>query len=151
MSETDAPRLTWQGSIHEGIPVATEKLDACIDFYTKVLDLKLLPRPKALDDLGPGAWLGDDRDNVQFHLIANDVALKPAEDANVEPAGRHTAWRIGDVDAFRGRMRALGIRFRGDLEPARRAPALRHRSAGPYLGVPGSARLPVNRRDPAHP
>ena len=111
MSETDAPRLTWQGSIHEGIPVATENLDACIDFYTKVLDLKLLPRPKALDDLGPGAWLGDENDNVQFHLIANDVALKPSEDANIEPAGRHTAWRIGDVDAFRGRMRALGIDF----------------------------------------
>ena len=113
MSETrtDAPQLSWLGSIHEGIPVQTENLDACIDFYTKVLDLKLLPRPKALDDLGPGAWLGDENDNVQFHLIANDVALKPAEDANIEPAGRHTAWRIGDVEAFRGRMRALGIHF----------------------------------------
>ncbi len=105
------PALKYLGSIHEGIPVATEKLEACIKFYTEVLGLKLLPRPKALDELGPGAWLGDDDDTVQFHLIANDGALKPSEDASIQPAGRHTAWRIDDADAFRDRMNALGIPF----------------------------------------
>lgn len=105
------PALTFTGSIHEGIPVATENLDACIEFYTEVLGLKLLPRPPALDKFGPGAWLGDEDDTVQFHLIANDGALKPGPGAKIQPAGRHTAWRIADVDAFRARMRALGVHF----------------------------------------
>ena len=50
----DVPALSFLGFIHEGVPVATENLDACIEFYIEVLGLKLLPRPKALDDLGPG-------------------------------------------------------------------------------------------------
>ncbi|MEC7490696.1 MAG: VOC family protein [Pseudomonadota bacterium] len=105
------PRLMFTGSIHEGIPVATEKLEACIKFYTEVLGLKLLPRPPALDELGAGAWLGDQDDTVQFHLIANDEALVPGDGAKIEPAGRHTAWRIADVDAFRERMNALNVPF----------------------------------------
>ena len=63
-TKTDAPALQFGGSIHEGIPVSTEKLDECIKFYTEVLGLKLLPRPKALDQFGPGAWLGDEDDTV---------------------------------------------------------------------------------------
>ena len=110
-AQATAPALRFMGFIHEGVPVATENLAACIAFYTDVLGLKLLPRPKALDDLGPGAWLGDDDDTVQFHLFANDQTLRPDDDARVEPAGRHTAWRIRDVDAFRARMRALDIPF----------------------------------------
>lgn len=108
----DIPKLGFTGSIHEGIPVATEKLDECIKFYIDVLGLKLLPRPPALDELGPGAWLGDEEDTVQFHLIGNDrTKVIPKSDARIEPDGRHTAWRIKDVDAFRARMTALGIEF----------------------------------------
>ena len=107
----EVPELAFLGSIHEGIPVATGKLDDCIKFYIEILGLKLLPRPKALDKFGPGAWLGDEDDTVQFHLISNDDTLVPGEDARIEPAGRHTAWRIQDVDAFRNRMRSLGIPF----------------------------------------
>ena len=110
-TQTDIPPLRFHGFIHEGIPVASENLDACIKFYTEVLGLKLLPRPKALDELGPGAWLGDEHDTVQFHLISNDGALKPAEDERIQPAGRHTAWRIDNADDFRARMTALGIHF----------------------------------------
>ena len=58
------PKLKWVGSMHEGIPVATDNLDACIKFYTEVLGLKLLARLKALDKFGPGAWLGDEDDSV---------------------------------------------------------------------------------------
>ncbi|MGE0748232.1 MAG: VOC family protein [Rhodospirillales bacterium] len=111
MAGQDVPALRFVGVIHEGIPCATKNLEACVKFYTEVLGLKLLPRPKALDELGPGAWLGDEEDNVQFHLIANDPTLKPGPEAKVEPAGRHTAWRIRDVDAFRARMRTLGVPF----------------------------------------
>ena len=71
------PKLKWVGSMHEGIPVATDNLDACIKFYPEVLGLKLLVRPKALDKLGQGAWLGVEDDTVQFHPIANDNTLIP--------------------------------------------------------------------------
>lgn len=107
----DVPALKFVGSVHEGIPVASNKLEECIAFYTDVLGLKLLPRPAALDRIAGGAWLGDVDDTVQFHLIANDDTLMPGKDAKVEPAGRHTAWRVADIDAFRDRLRALDVRF----------------------------------------
>jgi catechol 2,3-dioxygenase-like lactoylglutathione lyase family enzyme len=111
-AEKSVPALTFLGVIHEGIPVSRKNLEACVAFYREVLGLKLLPRPKALDDMGvPGAWMGDAHDRVQFHLIAKDDELRPGEGAKIAPAGRHTAWRIADVEAFRGRMRALGIPF----------------------------------------
>ncbi len=105
----DAPKLQFVGAIHEGIPVANERLDACIAFYRDVFGLKVIPRPKALDELGRGAWLTDENETVQFHLIANDAAIKPGPTASIEPAGRHTAWRIKDAAAFRARMDALGV------------------------------------------
>lgn len=106
-----APKLEFTGSIHEGIPVATERLEACIAFYRDVLGLKVIPRPPALDKLGKGAWLTDEDERVQFHLIANDEAVKPGPEAKIEPVGRHTAWRIADADAFRARMDALGVSY----------------------------------------
>lgn len=111
MSDT-APRIEFLGSIHEGIPVASERLDACVKFYSEVLGLIEIPRPKALDELGRGAWLTDADARVQFHLIANDEALKPSPDAGIQPAGRHTAWLIGDADDFRTRMNTLGVEFK---------------------------------------
>ena len=66
--------------MHEGIPVAVDNLDACINFYTEVLGLELLRRPKGLDKSGPGAWLGDEDDTVQFHLMANDNTLSPEKE-----------------------------------------------------------------------
>lgn len=110
--EAGVPALTFVGMIHEGVPCSKANLDACVKFYTEVFGLKKLPRPKALDDMGvPGAWLGDENDRVQFHLIAKDDELRPGAERGVRPAGRHTAWRIADVDAFRARMKALGIPF----------------------------------------
>ena len=95
--------------MHEGIPVDNVNLDACIKFYTEVLGLKLLKRPKALDDIGPGAWLTDQAEKVQFHLIASDNEQTPGADAGYHPAGRHTAWMVKDISAFRARMTALGV------------------------------------------
>ncbi len=107
----DAPKLEFVGAIHEGIPVDPDKLDACIAFYRDVLGLKQIPRPPALDKLGTGAWLTDEHERVQFHLISNPTAVKPEDGAKIEPAGRHTAWRIGDADSFRVRMDALGVPY----------------------------------------
>ena len=108
-TRAEAPAVEFVGMMHEGIPCRTEDLDACIRFYTDVLGLKLLPRPKALDDLGPGAWLGDPNDRVQFHLIANDVDFSPGPGAKVTPAGRHTAWLVDDIEAFCTRLDALDV------------------------------------------
>ena len=106
------PEFSWIGCMHEGIPVATENLDACIKFYTEVLGLNILSRPKTLDEFSPGAWLGDKDDTVQFHLIANDECSIPGGEAQIDPMRRHTAWKIKDVDAFRDRLSALKIEFK---------------------------------------
>ena len=106
------PEFSWIGCMHEGIPVATENLDACIKFYTEVLGLNILSRPKTLDEFGPGDWLGDKDDTVQFHLIANDECPIPGKEAQIDPMSRHTAWKIKDVDAFRDRLSALKIEFK---------------------------------------
>ena len=68
------PALKYLGAIHEGIPV--RNLEASIRFYTEVLGLKLLPRPKLP---APGAWLGDDDNTVQFHLIVTDRDYIPGD------------------------------------------------------------------------
>ena len=107
----NAPDISWIGCMHEGIPVATENLDACIKFYLEVLGLKLLARPKTLDQFGPGAWLADKDNTVQFHLIANDEILLPGQGTQIDPMSRHTAWKIKDVDALRNRLSALEIEF----------------------------------------
>lgn len=116
MSETaaatkNAPAVEFIGVIHEGIPVEPDKLDACVEFYKHVLGLKQIPRPPALDKLGSGAWLTDEHERVQFHLISNEGAVKPGPGAKIEPAGRHTAWRIQDAATFRARMDALGVEY----------------------------------------
>jgi catechol 2,3-dioxygenase-like lactoylglutathione lyase family enzyme len=98
--------------MHEGIPISLKNLDACIKFYIEVLGLHTIPRPKALDELGPGAWLENDEKTAQFHLIGTDRELRPGPEAQIAPAGRHTAWLIKDADAFRARMNALGVPFR---------------------------------------
>ena len=88
------PDISWIGCMHEGIPVATENLDACIKFYLEVLGLKLLERPKTLDQFGPGAWLGDDDNTVQFHLIANDKNVIPNLTVPVEAKLIHGPIRL---------------------------------------------------------
>lgn len=108
-NKMDTPKVSFVGLMHEGVPCRLQDLEACIEFYTDVFGLKLLPRPKALDDLVPGAWLSDDENRVQFHLIANDVDYSPGPGAEATPAGRHTAWMVEDIDAFSARMEALGI------------------------------------------
>lgn len=105
------PKFSWIGCMHEGIPVADENLEACIKFYTEILGLKLLSRPKTLDKFGRGAWLSDEDDVVQFHLIANDQAKIPGNEAQIDPTSRHTAWEIRDVEAFRERLRLLEVEY----------------------------------------
>jgi catechol 2,3-dioxygenase-like lactoylglutathione lyase family enzyme len=95
--------------MHEGIPVAIDNLDACINFYTEVLGLELLLRPKTLDKCGPGAWLGDEDDTVQFHLMTNDNTLISGKGAQIEPTVSHTALEIMDIGALRDRLNLLKI------------------------------------------
>ncbi len=109
-TKKDLPPLVYLGSVHEGIPV--RDLDRAVKFYTEVLGLKLLPRPKLP---GPGAWLGDEDNTVQFHLIVTEKDYIPGPDAPRTPTGRHTAWMVKDLNAFRERMKALGVDY-GELK-----------------------------------
>src|SRR3989304_10607257 len=100
------PGLAFLGSIHEGIPVRNEEgLQACVRFYTEVLGLKILPRPNLPM---AGAWLGDEDNTVQFHLIVTDKDYTPGPGVAISATGRHTAWMVRDLEAFRERMRAPG-------------------------------------------
>ena len=137
--ETQVPSFAFLGSMHEGIPVDNVNLDACIKFYTEVLGLKLLKRPKALDDIGRGAWLGDTDDKVQFHLIATERDYKPGPGTKYSPTGRHTAWLVKDIEAFRARMVALGIEY-GEAKTCSVPAALSSSSSIPraHLGIPGA-------------
>ena len=109
------PELKWVGAIHEGVPCKRKDLAACIQFYQEVLGLKLLPRPAKLDEFAgyspSGAWLGDEENKVQFHLIAKDEEWCPGPEAAMSPTGRHTAWMVQDLNAFRARLRELGIQY----------------------------------------
>ena len=109
--KADVPALEFIGVIHEGVPCKVSDLPTCIKFYQDVLGLKLLPRPKALDDIAPGAWMSDADNRVQFHLIGKDDEYAPGAEAGAHPAGRHTAWMVKDIGAFRARMKALGVQF----------------------------------------
>jgi glyoxylase I family protein len=106
-ASSDLPALQYLGPIHEGIPV--RNLEESVKFYTEVLGLRLLPRPPLP---GPGAWLGDADNTVQFHLIVTEKDYRPGPDAPISATGRHTAWMVKDLDAFRARMRALGVTYR---------------------------------------
>ena len=108
---TEVPALRFDGVSHEGIPCDKAKLEPMITFFREVLGLTQIPRPPALDAMGSGAWMVDADRTVSFHLIVNETAIRPGADAKITPAGRHTAWKIRDVPAFRGRMKALGVPF----------------------------------------
>jgi catechol 2,3-dioxygenase-like lactoylglutathione lyase family enzyme len=109
------PEVRWLGVMHEGVPCRRKDLDACIRFYQEVLGLKLLPRPARLDEImgykPSGAWLGDEENKVQFHLIAKDDEVMPGGEAPTSPTGRHTAWLVNDLNALRARLTELGIRY----------------------------------------
>ena len=109
---SEVPAVEFLGFLHEGVPCSRAKLDECIKFYTEVLGLRLMPRPKALDALVPGAWLSDAGNNVHFHLIADDNEYAPGPDAKITATGRHTAWVVKDVKAVIARMRTLGVPHR---------------------------------------
>ena len=103
------PAIEFLGSMHEGVPVADANLDACIKFYVEVLGMTTIPRPEALDQFGRGASLIDANRRVQFHLIATETDYKPGPGTTYSPTGRHTAWLVKDIEAFRARLSALGV------------------------------------------
>lgn len=109
MDQNRVPTFAFLGSLHEGIPVRSEaSLRDCVRFYTEVLGLKILPRPNLPV---PGAWLGDENDTVQFHLIVSDGDYSPGPDAEISATGRHTAWVVRDLKALRERLHVLGIAY----------------------------------------
>jgi glyoxylase I family protein len=103
--------VTFVGPMHEGIPVSIANLDACIAFYTGVLGLERLPRPKAVEEFVPGAWFTDRERRIQLHLFAKDDEQRPRPEARVSPTARHTAWMIEDLEGFRNHLQERGVPF----------------------------------------
>src|SRR5207248_5712711 len=124
------------GSLHEGIPV--KDAEASLKFYTEVLGLKVLPRPSVI---GPGYWLADASDTVQFHLIqerqghpawARGVDLSHWPPHGLAPPGPGA---VPPAPARAGRrvQRAASRQHRAQR------PAVRQGPGRPHLGIPGDA------------
>jgi catechol 2,3-dioxygenase-like lactoylglutathione lyase family enzyme len=90
---------------HEGI--VTRDAERSKDFYMKLLDLKVLPRPPLVSK---GYWLGIAPTVFpQIHIIQSDLPV-PGPDAEINPRVRHTCFAVADYDAVKARMQRLGIK-----------------------------------------
>jgi catechol 2,3-dioxygenase-like lactoylglutathione lyase family enzyme len=77
------------------VAVAVTDLDEAVDFYTRVLGMRL--RHDRPGSIGVGAWL--DVGAQQLHLIETTPAPAP---------GPHFAVEVSDLDATLGKLRAAG-------------------------------------------
>lgn len=89
-------------------------------FYTQVLGMQEIPRPKTFDF--PGAWLT--RGGFQIHLIGEQVegrtrATHPGYSPDELALGRatHLAFEVDDLDAAMQHLRAQGVEIVGGPRP----------------------------------
>lgn len=91
---------------HEGI--VTRDAERSKDFYMKLLDLQVLPRPPLPSR---GYWLGvASHIYPQIHIIQSDLPV-PGPDAEINPRVRHTCFEVADYDGLKTRMERLGIKY----------------------------------------
>jgi len=90
---------------HEGI--VTRDAERSKDFYMKLLDLKVLPRPPLVSK---AYWLGIEPTVFpQIHIIQSDLPV-PGPEAEINPRVRHTCFAVADYDAVKARMQRLEIK-----------------------------------------
>ena len=91
---------------HEGI--VTRDAERSREFYTKLLDLKVLPRPPLPSR---GYWLGvEPHIFPQIHIIQSDLPV-PGPGAEINPRVRHTCFEVDDYDGLKARMDRLEIKY----------------------------------------
>jgi catechol 2,3-dioxygenase-like lactoylglutathione lyase family enzyme len=91
-----------------------------LQFYTQVLGMQEIPRPKNFDF--PGAWLT--KANFQIHLIGEEVEgrakqVNPGYHADELALGRgtHVAFEVDDLEAAIQHLREQGVEIVGGPRP----------------------------------
>jgi catechol 2,3-dioxygenase-like lactoylglutathione lyase family enzyme len=88
--------------------ISTVKLAETIDFFVRVLGLRIGPRPDFSFD---GAWLYLD-DKPVIHLVEREEARVP------DGALDHVAFTATDFDAALRRLDELGVPYRASIIPS---------------------------------
>jgi catechol 2,3-dioxygenase-like lactoylglutathione lyase family enzyme len=97
---------------HEGI--VTRDAERSKEFYVKLLDLQVLPRPPLTSK---GYWLGVAPDVYpQLHIIQSELQI-PGPDAPINPRSRHTCFETPDYDGLKLRMQRDGIKYVENEQP----------------------------------
>lgn len=96
--------------------IRSADLDRSIDFYERVLGLRVGERPEF--DF-PGAWRWTDVDPV-VHLIGEADPDRTGGSDEDGGSMHHVAFTCTDLDAMRARLTALGVPFRDTRVPTNR-------------------------------
>lgn len=94
------------GVQHEGIP--TRDAERSKDFYCRILDLEVLPRPNLPS---PGYWLGTPGGLPQIHIIQSSAPV-PGPEASIDPRGRHTCFEVMHYEALKATLEREGVPYR---------------------------------------
>ncbi len=94
------------------VNVRTTQLDAMIDWYTTVLEMRSGDRP---DFPFPGAWMYAN-DTATVHLV--EIEGAPAAGAESELKLEHFAFTATDMTAFEKKLKTLGERYQRSDVPS---------------------------------
>jgi catechol 2,3-dioxygenase-like lactoylglutathione lyase family enzyme len=104
----------------EHVNLTVSDLDRSVDFYARLLDLRVRWRRPASDDLPAAAHVGDDRQYIAM-FEAEAGAARPVDDYGAVGLN-HFGLVVDDLDAVRERLRGLGFEphSEADYDPGRR-------------------------------
>ncbi|MBV9660504.1 MAG: VOC family protein [Acidimicrobiales bacterium] len=90
-----------------GLRVAPDRADQAIRFYPDILGLVADPARRN-DPTFPGAWL-DCSNDTQVHLMGVEGVSRFARSEDMDPATRHIALGVPDLDAAKQELDRLDV------------------------------------------
>jgi catechol 2,3-dioxygenase-like lactoylglutathione lyase family enzyme len=94
---------------HVGLRVVPELAEDTIQFYCNVIGLDADPARRN-DPTFPGAWL-DCANDTQVHLMGVEGVSKFARSESMDPATRHIALGVPDIDEAKSELDRLGTNW----------------------------------------
>ncbi|MHC5023127.1 MAG: VOC family protein [Planctomycetota bacterium] len=104
----------------EHVNLTVSDLDRSVDFYSRLLGLRIRWQRAASEDLPAAAHVGDERHYIAMFQAAPGTS---APSADYEAVGlNHFGFVVDDLDAARARLLDLGVNphSEADYEPGRR-------------------------------
>lgn len=104
----------------EHVNLTVSDLDRSVDFYARLLGLRVRWQRDATDDLPAAAHVGDDRHYIAMFQATADAA-EPRPDYG-QVGLNHFGFVVDDLDAVKTRLGQLGVNAHSeaDYEPGRR-------------------------------